>query len=152
MSRSSGKRERALRWVMLSGLLLLLIGCVKHTRPSGASAPTATLPPTPDNMAIYIMLTDKYTAFHVIMSIDEMTANEAARILQALQAIEPPVSLEALHEQAVDAYEQICIGKLLLPGSDSVERAEAYFMIDWGISRLLDYREQLDSLQKSGTE
>jgi hypothetical protein len=94
------------------------------------------------------MLTEKYTAFQVIMRVHDMTADDAARMLQALQAIEPPARVEALHEQALDAYRRICAGKLLLPGADSVVRAEAYFMIDWGISRLLDYREKLENLRE----
>lgn len=94
------------------------------------------------------MLTAKYTSYEVIWHIYDMSPDEAARILQALQAIEPPAGFEALHEQALDAYRMICKAKLLLPGADPVLRSEAYFVIDWGISRLKDYREQLDQLQK----
>lgn len=92
------------------------------------------------------MMTEKYTSWEVIFSITDMSANEAARILSALQAIEPPADLKDLHEQAVDAYRSICTGKLLLPHADNLVRAEAYFMVDWGIGRLLDYREQLAAL------
>ncbi len=129
---------------MLFSFLLSFTTCSRPAQPTKTL--TATPLPTPDEVGIYIMLTEKYTAPLVILQIDDMTADEAARILQALQAIEPPFRLEALHEQALDAYRQICMGKLLLPGSDSVLRADAYFMIDWGISRLLDYREKLEKL------
>jgi hypothetical protein len=44
----------------------------------------------------------------------------------------------------VNAYRHICAGKLLLPRADNVLRAEAFFMIDWGIALLKDYRERLD--------
>lgn len=108
--------------------------------------PTAKLFPTPDDRAIYSMMTEKYTSWHVIFSIPDMSANEVARILEALLAIEPPADLEAVHEQAVDAYRHISTGKLLLPSADNLVRAEAHFMIDWGVGRLLDYREQLDAL------
>lgn len=105
-------------------------------------------PPTPDALGIYVTLTEKYTSYEAIWRIYDMSPDEAARILQALQAIEPPAGFEALHEQALDAYRMICKAKLLLPGADPVLRSEAYFVIDWGISRLKDYCEQLDQLQK----
>jgi len=146
LSKRLAKWGHVFRWLMLFSLLLSLIGCARHAEPT--RTPTRTPLPTPDRLAIYAMLTEKYTAFQVIMSVYDMTADDAARMLQALQAIEPPVRVEALHEQALDAYRQICAGKLLLPGADSVLRAEAYFMIDWGISRLLDYREKLENLQE----
>jgi hypothetical protein len=94
------------------------------------------------------MLTDKYTSYVAIVGIEQMPVDETARILRALRDITPPIGLEALHEQAVHSYEQICAGKLLLPGSDSTLRAEAYFMIDWGVGRLLDYRQKLDQVQE----
>jgi len=92
------------------------------------------------------MMTEKYTSWGIIFSVQDMSADESARILRALQAIQPPQGLETLHEQALDAYRHVCKGKLLLPGADSLVRAEAYFMIDWGIGRLLEYREQLGAL------
>lgn len=91
-----------------------------------------------------MMLTIKYTSYDVILRIYDMSPDEVARILLALQSIEPPNGFEALHEQALDAYRIICKGKLLLPGADPVLRSEAYFAIDWGISLLRDYRERLD--------
>ena len=148
------RREDVLKghspWVGLSRRLLacivslLLLGCA----PGAAATPTPTeLPPIPTELAIYVMLTEKYTAPFAVLTIEQMSADEAARIVQALQAVEPPAGFESLHQQAVDAYKQICTGKLLLPGSDSVLRADAYFMIDWGIRQLLDYWEQLAYLQ-----
>lgn len=146
MSKRLAKWGHVLRWLVLFGIFLSLIGCARHAEPT--RTPTRTPLPTPDPLAIYAMLTEKYTTFQVIMSVYDMTADDAARMLQALQGIEPPARAEALHEQALDAYRQICAGKLLLPGADSVLRADAYFMIDWGISRLLDYREKLENLQE----
>ena len=95
-------------------------------------------------MDVYTMLTEKYTSFDATLRVYDISADDAARILRALQAIRPPPGLEALHEQALDAYRHICRGKLLLPGADSVLRSEAHFMLDWGISLLRDYRERLD--------
>jgi hypothetical protein len=94
------------------------------------------------------MLVDKYTAYAVILGINEMTADEAARILTALRGIDPPAGVAELHQQAISAYERVSAGKLLLPGSDSQIRAEAYFEIDWGTKLLMDYREQLDKLPR----
>ncbi len=133
MDRCSTWQERILPLLVLLGLPLLL----------ACRVPTAMPLPTPDERAIYAMMTEKYTSWGIIFSVQDMSADESARILQALQAIQPPQGLEALHEQALDAYRHICKGKLLLPGADSLVRAEAYFMIDWGIGRLLEYREQL---------
>jgi len=115
-----------------------------------AEQPTPTAP-VPDERALYAMMTDGYTSWAAIANIRDISADEAARRLKALQAIRPPSGLESLHEQAVNAYQHICGGKLLLPGADSVLRAEAYFMVDWGRICLMDYREELDRLlQASG--
>nr|MBC7245706.1 hypothetical protein [Chloroflexota bacterium] len=126
------------RFWLLALAVLLLAGCKQQT------IPTVVPLPTPDAHAIYMMLTMKYTSDDVILRIYDMSPDEVARILQALQSIEPPDGLEALHEQALDAYRIICKGKLLLPGADPVLRSEAYFAIDWGIGLLRDYRERLD--------
>jgi len=140
---SAGGKPPVIR-VRLLALLTLVITvscCVRESDPS------VTVRPTADERAIYRMLVEKYTSPAITMSIDTMSADEAARILRALQSIEPPTGYERLHEQALDAWRQICRGKLLLIGADSMVRAEAYFMVDWGISRLIDYREHIDQAQ-----
>jgi hypothetical protein len=123
---------------MLLGLCIALASCAQ------AATPTVVPRPTPDERDIYIMMTARYTSLDVIVTIYDMSADEAARILRALQSIEAPPDLQDLHEQAVNAYQHISAGKLLLPGADNVLRAEAYFMVDWGIALLMDYRERLD--------
>jgi hypothetical protein len=141
----SVKWRRIVGCLVLAFSLLSPFGCASRTHPS--APPTATSRLIPSDMAIYLMLTERYTSLATIMRVQEMTVDEVARILQALQAVEPPSGYEALHDQALDAYRQITAGKLLLPGSDSELRSEAYFMIDWGITRLLDYREKLEASQ-----
>jgi hypothetical protein len=94
------------------------------------------------------MMTAKYTSWNVIFSIYDMSAAESERILSALEAVEPPAGLEAVHQQAVNAYRHIAKGKLLLPGADSLLRAEAQFMIEWGIGLLQDYRKQLEAMSQ----
>ncbi len=127
--------------------LFTLTTCASSLEPT--LQPTATpTQPILDDLAVYKMLTDKYTAYYVIFGIDEMSVDEAARILKALRSIDPPIGLEELHRQAISAYEYVASGKLLLPGSDSKLRAEAYFQIDWGVKLLIDYRQQLDTLQQ----
>ena len=126
-----------LAWALL-GLSLSFSSC------SERATPTATPLLTPDARTLYVMMTDRYTSVERIFGAHVMSSTEAARILRALQAIEPPQHLESLHERAVDGYRHIVEGKLLLPEADNVVRAEALFMVDWGISLLLDYRERLD--------
>jgi hypothetical protein len=126
---------------MLLGLCVAVGSCAQ------AATRTVTPPPTPDALDIYIMMTAEYTSPSVILTIYDMSADDAARIVRALQAIEAPPELQTLHEQAVSAYQQICAGKLLLPRSDNVLRSEAYFMVDWGIALLKDYQERLDQEQ-----
>ena len=133
------------RWLVLLSCVLSLGGC------TGQAEPTATPPATPDHLAIYLMLTEKYTSPTVIVRICDMPTDETTRILHALESISPPAGLEPLHEQAVDAYRYICQGKRLLPGTRGVLRAEGLFMIDWGIGRLLDYREQVDQWRQQRT-
>lgn len=142
----SCRRRRVLCWLVLLSLTLALACCTEPTQATELTVPTAEPFPTPDERAIYAMMTEKYTSWHAIFSIGDMSVDEAARILSALQAIQPPADLEAMHEQALDAYRNICKGKLLLPNADNLVRAEANFLVDWGIGRLLDYREQLDAL------
>ncbi len=123
-----------------------MLAAACRTEPARLAVPTAHPFPTPDEHTTYVMMTQNYTSWEVIFSIPDMSADEAARILSALQAIQPPADLKAVHEQAVDAYRSICMGKLLLPSTDNLVRAEAHFMVDWGVGRLLDYREQLAAL------
>lgn len=126
------------RWLLWLLLALLVTDCGSPVEP------TAAVRPTPDPVSIYIMLTDKYTSPSAIALVYGMSADDAARRLRALQAIVPPSGLEDIHNLAIDAYRYICSGKLLLPGADNVLRAEAYFLIDWGIALLWDYREKID--------
>ena len=140
MHKRFDRQRYILCWLVWLSILLLLEGCA---RPAES---TATPYPTPDDLTIYSMLTEKYTSTDLILRIYDMPVDETARILRALRSIEPPAGLEVLHEQALDAYQYICDGKLLLPGARKELRAEALFMIDWGIGQLLDYREQLDKI------
>jgi hypothetical protein len=127
---------------MLLGLCVAVGNCAQ------AATPAVAPRPTPDALDIYIMMTAKYTSPSFIATIYDISADDAARIVRALQAIEAPPGLQTLHEQAVSAYQHITAGKLLLPGSQNVLRSEAYFMIDWGIALLKDYRERLDDAQR----
>jgi hypothetical protein len=113
------------------------------------STPTASVP---DERALYAMMTQGYTSWDALAGIRDISADEAGRRLKALQAINPPPGLELLHEQAVDAYQHVCNGKLLLIGADSVLRSEAFFMVDWGLARLVDYREHLDGLLQGSAD
>jgi len=135
-------RVGSVRWLVLLGLAVSVSSCARVLEP------IVTARPTPDEFAIYRMLTEKYTSPAAIVGVHQMSADEAARILRALQSVEPPEGYEALHEQALDAYRQICKGKLLLVGADSMVRAEAYFMVDWGISRLWDYHERMSEVRR----
>jgi hypothetical protein len=137
LSASNWKHSGFLYGFLLLSLAMALANCAR------SATPTITPPPTPDALDIYTMLTAEYTSPSVIATIYDMSADNAARIVRALQAIEPPPGLETLHEQAVNAYRHICAGKLLLPGADAVLRSEAYFMVDWGIALLKDYEERL---------
>ena len=137
-----GRKERLLgkpnarcrdvaRWLGLFGLLLLLVGCGRSTEPTPVPTPDEPTPaptPTPDDLIRYIMATERYTSYGAVIYVNDMSAGEVARVLRAMQAIEPPEELEALHEQALEAYREICNGKLLLPGAESELRAEAYFI------------------------
>ena len=121
--------------------MLLVLGC------SGPVEPTETPSPTPDEVARYIAATERYTSYAAIGYVNDMYAANANSALCALQAIEPPRQLEALHEQALRGYQHIYDGKVLLPGAGSELRAEAFFMIEWGIGLLLDYRQELDRMR-----
>lgn len=140
MSDSSARYGRRTVWLWALGLLLLTC-CARH------SEPTATPPPTPDEVTRYIVATERYTSYGVIGYMDEMSAGDAVRLLSGLQSIQPPADVEALHGQALRGYRQIRDGKTLLLGAGSELRAEAYFMIEWGVRLLLDYRQELDRMR-----
>jgi len=127
--------------LVLLGFVISISCCARQLEP------TVTARPTPDELAIYRMLTEKYTSPVAVMNVNEISADQAARVLRALQSIEPPTGYERLHEQALDAWRQICMGKLLLVGADSMVRAEAFFMVDWGVRCLIDYRERINQAQ-----
>ena len=133
MSGRGARRGGLFCTFVLLGLGAVLTHCAQP------ATPTATPRPTPTALEIYVMMTDRYTSFDVIVTIYAMSAEQAGRILHALQAIEAPPDLQELHEQAVSAYEHVYSGKMLLPGADPVLRSEAYFMVDWGISLLIGY-------------
>ena len=132
--------SRVCCWLTLLISLVICTCCVK--RPEPVIVPQAT----PDRLAIYLALTDKYTSPAVILRTYEAPADEISRMQRDLQAITPPPGLETLHSQAVAAYESVRQGRLMLPGADSLLRAEAYFAIEWGVGRLLDYRQRLGEL------
>ena len=121
---------------------MLLAGCARPVEP------TATPVPTPDEVTRYITATERYTSYGAIGYVNEMSAVDAISILRTLQAIEPPEQLEVSHEQALRGYRHIYDGKVLLPGAGSELRAEAFFMIEWGIGLLLEYRQELDKLRR----
>lgn len=120
------------------GLVAALVSCAQ------SATPTIALRPTPDALDIYFMMMERYTSPSAIAGIYDMSADDASRMLRALESIEAPPELRSRHEQAANAYQHICAGKLLLPGADNVLRSEAYFVIDWGIALLEDCREHLD--------
>lgn len=142
MNRCLARRERALLFFVLLSLSLLC-ACREERALS-----TATPLPTPDDRALYDMMTAKYTSWDVIFSVYDMSADESARILSALESIQPPADLQGMHAQAIRAYQHIVRGKLLLPGARGELRAEAQFMVEWGISLLLDCREQVEALPR----
>ncbi len=137
--------RRTVRPGWLGLLSLVIVLCSLGNCRSMTAAPTATPVPTPDEHSIYLMMTQGYTSWEVLYSIHQMSQQEAARILRALEAVQPPEGLEALHQEAVSAYQYILGGKLLLPTTDNLVRAEAYFMVDWGIALLTGYRERVDA-------
>jgi len=124
-------------------LLSMCASCAGYVVPA---QPPTLVPPTPDALDIYFMMMEEYTSPDAIVGIYDQSAEEIGRRLRAILAVQPPAGLEVLHQEAVDAYQYIREGMLLVPGERSVMRAEALFMIDWGISRLWGYREQTDTL------
>ena len=121
---------------------MLLAGCARPVEPTGTPVST------PGEVTRYVAATERYTSYAAITYVNDMSAVDAFGILRALQAIEPPEQLEPLHEQALSAYRHIYDGKLLLPGARRELRAEGFFMVEWGIGRLLEYRQELDKLRR----
>lgn len=119
-------------------LELTLVGCLLK--------PTPTPIPTPDALGIYLMLVADYTSLDTIVQMRDRTPDDVQRMEMAMEAIVPPPDLRELHLQALEAFEYIYKGLSLLPApGDNVLVAEANFMVDWGISRLMEYRDLLDA-------
>jgi hypothetical protein len=93
------------------------------------------------------MTTERYTSPGALLTIGEMSAEDVDRVVRAMQAIEAPADLQELHAQAVSGWKWISDGKWLLPGADGVLRSEAYFMVEWGMSLLIDYWERLSQIE-----
>ncbi|MBC7264566.1 MAG: hypothetical protein H5T64_09485 [Chloroflexi bacterium] len=124
--------------LIVVGLGLALVGCQLK--------PTPTPIPTPDALGIYLILVDDYTSLNTIVQMRDRAPDEIQRMEMAMQAIVPPPDLRQLHLQALEAFNYIYEGLSLLPApGDNVLVAEANFMVDWGISRLMEYRELLDA-------
>ncbi len=129
-----------------SGLVLLVL-CIALGSCGPAATPTVTPSPTPDAVDIYIMMTRRYTSPAFVLTLGDMSAEDVDRIVRALQDIQAPAELQDLHEQAVSGWKWVSDGKLLLPGADGQLRAEAYFMMEWGMGLLLDYWERLNQVE-----
>lgn len=124
--------------LIVLGLGLALVGCQLK--------PTPTPIPTPDALGIYLILVDDYTSLDTIVQMRDRAPDEIQRMEMAMQAIVPPPDLRQLHRQALEAFGYIYEGLSLLPApGDNMLVAEANFMVDWGISRLMEYRELLDA-------
>lgn len=141
MSRSGARLSSRLYGPLLVGLCLALAGCAP------AATPTPVPAPTPDPVDIYIRMTESYTSPGVILAIGELSAEDVDQIVRAMMAIEAPAGLEDLHEQAVSGWKWVSDGKWLLPGADGRLRSEAYFMMEWGMGLLIDYRERLSQVE-----
>ena len=129
-----------------SGLALLAL-CMALGSCRLAATPTVVPSPTPDPVDIYIMMTQRYTSPAFVLTLGDMSAEDVDRIVRALQDIQAPAELQDLHEQAVSGWKWVSDGKLLLPGADGQLRAEAYFMMEWGMGLLLDYWERLSQVE-----
>ena len=129
-----------------SGLVLLVL-CIALGSCGPAATPTVTPSPTPDAVDMYIMMTQRYTSPAFVLTLGDMSAEDVDRIVRALQSIQAPAELQDLHEQAVSGWKWVSDGKLLLPGADGRLRAEAYFMMEWGMGLLLDYWERLSQVE-----
>lgn len=138
---SEVRRSNLLYGLLLVALGLALVGCAPP------ATPTAVPVPTPDPVDIYVQMAGRYTSLNLILSIGDLSAEDVDRIVRALIAIEAPPGLEDLHEQAVTGWKWVSDGKLLLPGADGRLRAEAYFMMEWGMGMLFDYLERLSQIE-----
>ncbi len=141
MNRSGTRRNALVGWLLFLGLCVALGNCAPP------ATPTALPAPTPDPMDIYIQMVGRYTSLNAILAIGDLSAEDVDRIVRAMVAIEAPPGLEALHEQAVTGWKWVSDGKLLLPGADGRLRAEAYFMMEWGMGLLFDYLERLSQVE-----
>jgi len=112
--------------------------------PGDSAHPTPL--PTPSQRDVYLMVSGRYTSWQAIWRVHEMSADEAARILSALKGLQVPTELEHLHALALDGYGHVIGGKLLLPTRDPLLRAEGYFLVDWGISLLVEHRQSIEAL------
>ena len=132
---------------MAKGLRIALVLLVAFVLSGCGIMPTPTpVPmPTPSEAEIYAMIMQDYTSPMAIMRVDRLSLRQIEDIQAALRAVKPPTDLIELHAQALRAYDFIYRGKFALTKPIRGEtRAEAFFLVDWGIALLRAFDEDLE--------
>jgi len=93
----------------------------------------------------YLTKMRKYASFEAIVKVGSLTSAEADIILLELEYITPPPDLEEAHTKVISGYQFIKEGKQVLEKHPrGEEKAEGYFLVDWGIRYLFEFIDDVN--------
>lgn len=119
--------------------------------------PTEVPTPTPEEAweltpqeKEYLIKMRRYASFAAIVRARGISSGEADIILLELEYITPPPSLKDAHQKVMEGYRFIKEGRQILEKHPrGEEKAEGYFLIDWGIRYLFEFIDDVNLFLES---
>lgn len=131
-------------------VLPALAACKPTPSPMPTPFPTPTATPTPaepdriqlsPDVQIYLERMWPVASNVAIFTAQHKSSTELLIIVAEVKGVVPPQELEEAHAILVEGYELLAEGRIILEGAPRPElRSEAFFMQDWGIRQLREYR------------
>jgi poly-gamma-glutamate synthesis protein (capsule biosynthesis protein) len=97
---------------------------------------------------LYLTQTEPYASVVALEQATYLSVGQLDVVLSRLKGIVPPTDLAEAHEKLLAAYDYLRQGMVILsasPAPDNIQRAEGYFLQDWGIKHLREHQEMVFS-------
>jgi hypothetical protein len=105
--------------------------------------PLSSLDP---EVRLYLIRTEPFVSDSALVEAPYLSVEQLDVVLSQLEVIVPPADLAETHEKLIAGYDFLRQGMVILsahPTPDGVLRAEGYFLQDWGMKTLREYREMV---------